>query len=175
MTGRDVRIRRGLELGALTRTLELHVRFYCPTFGLGVAFEAAIARGLADFAQRYDAERDGQFLASAESAAAARPRGEIVGSLTLDGSGPWDDGGAKIRWVILDESFRGSGIGRRLLDASLELARGLGYRRLFLDTFAELRAARALYDRAGFREVAVQRQALWGTEIDVQRLELRLD
>lgn len=45
---------------------------------------------------------------------------------------------------------RGVGVGRRLLLMLLELARGFGYDKCYLETLRSMEAARALYERCGF-------------------------
>ncbi|WP_341210972.1 GNAT family N-acetyltransferase [uncultured Limimaricola sp.] len=54
---------------------------------------------------------------------------------------------------------RGRGIGRALLDATLEAARGAGVRRVELSAYASNLAAIALYERMGFRHEGRQRDA----------------
>ena len=46
----------------------------------------------------------------------------------------------------------GRGIGRVLMEAAAEWARGQGYRLLTLETFGDNHAARAFYARLGYRE-----------------------
>ncbi|HEY6057264.1 MAG TPA: GNAT family N-acetyltransferase, partial [Candidatus Limnocylindrales bacterium] len=48
-------------------------------------------------------------------------------------------------------AHRGRGAGRLLVEARIERARGAGRRRLVLLTRPEYAAARALYERLGFR------------------------
>jgi ribosomal protein S18 acetylase RimI-like enzyme len=44
-------------------------------------------------------------------------------------------------------------MGRRLAEAVIAEARAIGYASLVLDSLASMRAARALYDSLGFREI----------------------
>ena len=49
---------------------------------------------------------------------------------------------------------KGRGIGRALMDASIEKARAMGAARIWLETNTKLDAALALYRKSGFRELA---------------------
>ena len=49
----------GYRPGVLGRITELHGTYYHRHAGFGVFFEARVARGLADFLERYDDEHDG--------------------------------------------------------------------------------------------------------------------
>jgi GNAT superfamily N-acetyltransferase len=64
-----------------------------------------------------------------------------------------DDDVAEVRRVFVDESARGLGIGRRLLEELEEHARRLGYRRLRLNTGDRQPEALGLFRAAGFVEV----------------------
>ncbi|MFJ5234844.1 GNAT family N-acetyltransferase [Kitasatospora sp. NPDC088391] len=64
-----------------------------------------------------------------------------------------EPGTAELKRLYVREEARGHGLGRRLLAAAEDAARGLGHTRLRLDTMAEMPEARALYTAAGYLDV----------------------
>ena len=55
--------------------------------------------------------------------------------------------------------WRGRGLGRRLIEAALTQARGLGFKRVELDVYADNTRAGTLYEQVGFIREGVQRDA----------------
>lgn len=100
-----------------------------------------------EFGLRYDARLDSD-LDDPESAYAARflliDREQVVGSAALRGDGT-------VKRMCLRPTYRGRGLGRRLLDAVIQAARQNGHARLRLDTASHQIAAQRLYEAAGFR------------------------
>lgn len=74
--------------------------------------------------------------------------GRVVGTVGLL---PLGDGRCELRKMYVAFSHRGRGLGRRLVRAALDRARGLGFRRIELGTSSRLEAAIRLYESAGFR------------------------
>jgi ribosomal protein S18 acetylase RimI-like enzyme len=72
----------------------------------------------------------------------------VVGSVAMRAVG---DGEAELKRMYLLPEARGRGLGRRLLDVALGWARDAGLASIRLDTTADMTAARALYESAGFR------------------------
>lgn len=119
-----------------------------------------IARLLHDFQVEYDEPSPGVEMLEERYADLIRNKEMIV---LLVGDGP--DGFAQLRfrpWVYssrlhsyLEELYvvpdrRGKGLGRALLDAAMETARGEGAEQMELGTSEDDEAARGLYESAGF-------------------------
>lgn len=64
-----------------------------------------------------------------------------------------DGGTAEIKRMFVAPAERGRGVAAGLLAALEDAARALGYARVRLDTGPRQPHARALYDRAGYREI----------------------
>ncbi|HEV8458208.1 MAG TPA: arsinothricin resistance N-acetyltransferase ArsN1 family A [Methylomirabilota bacterium] len=60
--------------------------------------------------------------------------------------------------VYVDRDWRGKGVGRRLLEAVIELAREIGYHKMVLSAFPFNQAGVALYERLGFRAVGIYKE-----------------
>lgn len=59
----------------------------------------------------------------------------------------------EMKHLFIRPAFRALGLGRRLAEHMLELARLRGYDSLLLDTHVDMEAARALYEDLGFVEI----------------------
>jgi GNAT superfamily N-acetyltransferase len=153
----------GYRPGCIGRIAELHATYYARTVGFGMTFEAKVATELSAFCLHYVEERDGLWLALHE--------GEVVGSIAIDAS-HYRESGAHLRWFIVADPCRGSGVGSRLLGAAMQFCRRRGYDQVDLWTFDELHAARHLYEKAGFRLARSQRGSQWGREVNEQLFRL---
>jgi putative acetyltransferase len=76
--------------------------------------------------------------------------GRVVGCV---GVRRLDDQTCEMKRLFVNADARGSGLGRVLAEASIAAARGLGYRRMRLDTVPGMETAQALYTRLGFTEI----------------------
>ena len=162
----EIEIARGYIPGSIGRVAELHGTYYHKHRRFGLFFEAKVATELAEFLGRYDEKRDGFWTACRD--------GRVEGSITIDGIHAEGEG-AHLRWFIMSDALRGRGIGSRLVNAAIDFCRNRRYARVYLWTFEGLEAARHLYEKTGFRLVEQHRGTEWGTEVNEQRFELRLE
>ena len=155
-----VAIETGYRPGAIARCVEMHATYYAAAVGFGRAFEAKVAAGLAEFADRW--ERPGNRLWLAIDA------GRIVGTVAIDGEdlGP---GRAHLRWFIVEGGLRGAGVGRRLLAAAVAFCDRRAFAECHLWTFQGLDAARHLYEAQGFALAEQRPGRQWGEEVMEQR------
>jgi GNAT superfamily N-acetyltransferase len=77
----------------------------------------------------------------------AESNGLPIGSAILT---PTTDGRVKLSKLFLRPEYRGQGLGRRLLEASVAEARRAGHREIFLATRDIYREAVALYEASGW-------------------------
>ena len=81
---------------------------------------------------------------------AREPSGEPVGFALLE----LVDGAAHLEEMDVDPAHGRRGVGRALLDAVVEWARGAGHRAVTLTTFRDVPWNAPFYERAGFRALA---------------------
>lgn len=161
----DVQLHSGYRPGAIGRVVHMHALHYSALVGFGLPFESRVARELAQFCERLDPVRDGLWLALQGQ--------EIVGSIVIDGLKAQTEG-AHLRWFIVDERVRGTGVGHLLMQSAMDFCDAQACRRTYLWTFEGLHAARHLYEKSGFRLVHQAAGAQWGCEVQEQRFEREL-
>lgn len=77
--------------------------------------------------------------------------GETVGCAALIAMA---DGGFEVAKMTVREDQRGTGLGRRLMQACIEAGAAMGAPRLYLETNSSLAPALGLYRAMGFRDLA---------------------
>ena len=156
---------RGYVPGCIGRVAELHGKYYHAYWNFGAYFEARVASDLAEFVRRYDERRDGLWTVALFD--------RVEASIAIDARHS-DAEGAHLRWFIVSDALRGTGVGTRLIERAIEHCRAMSYPKIYLWTFEGLGAARHLYEKLGFVLVSEERDMQWGVEVKGQRLELGL-
>jgi GNAT superfamily N-acetyltransferase len=151
--------------GVVGKITEVHGVYYYENWGFDISFETQVGRELSDFVARFQAGQDGLWV--------AHVAGAFAGSVAIDGSDAANQG-ARLRWFIVTPAFQGSGIGKALLEKSIQFCKEVGYQRVFLWTFEGLETARYLYESAGFRLSQEHEVRQWGQDIKEQRFDLTL-
>ncbi len=158
-----VTLRHELRPGDIGHVVQRHGLIYARECGWDHTFEAYVARPIAEFALRNDAERERMWLAEIA--------GRTVGSIGIV-SGEAD--AAQLRWFLVEPDARGLGVGRRLVDEALGFCRATGRSHVYLWTVAGLDAAAHLYTRTGFRLTESVPGHRFGADLVEQRYDLEL-
>ncbi|MBB4266462.1 GNAT family N-acetyltransferase [Roseospira visakhapatnamensis] len=156
-------VAEGYVPGALAAVIGLHMDYYGPRWGFGLPFEAKVAGEMAAFLERLEPARD-LFLVARDG------DGRVLGSISVDGAVSGTEA-AHLRWFIIGDACRGTGLGRRLLDQAVAFCDRRGVARSYLTTFAGLDAARHLYESVGFTLVSTSAVDQWGGGVREQRFE----
>jgi N-acetylglutamate synthase-like GNAT family acetyltransferase len=157
-------IRSDLRPGDIGGIIALHGVLYTADAGFDVSFEAFVAASVAEYFETFDPARDRVWI--------VERAGQMCGCLALKGRSPVE---AQLRYFLLHPDLRGQGLGRKLIEAFLECARALRYKRIFLLTDeAHTAAATHLYLAYGFRKIDERPVDRWGNSVAEQRYELEL-
>jgi ribosomal protein S18 acetylase RimI-like enzyme len=158
----QVRLRRHRP-GDMGWVVQRHGELYWKEYGYDERFEALVAGIVAGFIEHHDARRERCWIAEAG--------GRRLGAVLLVKQSPRV---AKLRLLIVEPEARGTGLGRRLVRACVNFARAAGYRKVVLWTQSELAAARAIYEKLGFRRVRSEPHRSFGKRLIGEYWELAL-
>jgi DNA-binding MarR family transcriptional regulator/GNAT superfamily N-acetyltransferase len=138
-----------------------HGVLYEQEYGLDKVFEQYVVAGLAKF---FADGSDGEIWV-------AEAAGQVVGAIAIVAAGPAT---GQLRWFLIEPAFRGSGLGRRLMDVAIDYCRRRRFRHVFLWTFRGLDAACHLYASYGFRLTEEAENTTWRDRLTEQRWDLDL-
>ena len=80
--------------------------------------------------------------------------GKVIGGCGIYPTLNLPEGYAELVKIYLKQEFRGMGIGRQLINRSVEYAKEIGYTHLYLESFPSLKEAIQLYEKIDFKKVS---------------------
>jgi putative acetyltransferase len=80
----------------------------------------------------------------------AEDNGRILGGAGIFPSPGLPEGVCELVKMYLHKDTRGKGLGRLLIEKCLDAARGMGYKKVYLETMPELHKAVSVYEKFGF-------------------------
>lgn len=153
---------RPFQPGDLGYVAYLHGYLYDRKYQFGPMFEYYVMKGLTEFMMNTDGGE--LWVAEVDN--------EIVGSIAITKS---SDTVAQLRWFVLDENYQGMGIGKQLMETSLNFCKENHYEHVFLWTVSTLAAARYLYQKYQFKLTEEKPNDEWtGTTLMEERWDLDL-
>jgi len=158
----DISIRTQLKPGDIGYVIYLHGALYSKEYGYGIQFESYVAKGLCEFHEKYNPERNRVWVCEHD--------GRMIGFLLLMDRGK----AAQLRYFLIEPEYRGIGLGAKLLELYMDFLCECSYNESYLWTTHELSTAAFLYKRLGFKLTEEKESAAFGKPLREQRYDLLL-
>ena len=158
----SISIRTELHPGDLGYVTYMHGNLYHREYGYGLQFERYVAKGLCEFYEKYNPERNRIWACEHDD--------RMIGFLLLMDRG----NAAQLRYFLIEPEYRGIGLGAKLLNQYMDFMQDCGYKESYLWTTHELSAAAYLYKRHGFKLTEEKESTSFGKPLKEQRYDLTL-
>ncbi|CAI6058623.1 unnamed protein product [Clonostachys chloroleuca] len=121
-----------------------HGQIYCQEYGWDGSAEIYFARAMTDFMENFNPVTDRIWIAERND--------EFIGCVAVCRDQQRKDT-ARLRFLIVEPTARGLGLGKQLIQKTIDFAKEKGYRKMVLSTQSILLQAIRLYTAAGFRKI----------------------
>ncbi len=158
----DISIRTQLKPGDIGYVIYLHGELYGKEYGYGIQFETYVAKGLCEFYEKYNPERNRVWVCEHND--------RMIGFMLLMDRGK----AAQLRYFLIQPEYRGIGLGSKLMNLYMDFLGKCGYRESYLWTTHELSTAAFLYKRVGFKLAEEKESTTFGKPLREQRYDLLL-
>jgi len=158
----EISIRTELQPGDIGQVIRMHGALYGTEYNYGIQFEMYVAKGLCEFYEKYDSQRSRVWICEHQS--------KMIGFLLLMDRGE----AAQLRYFLIEPSYRGIGLGSRLMKQYMDFLRQCGYKKSYLWTTHELSTAASIYKRVGFQLTEEKESTSFGKPLREQRYDLVL-
>lgn len=158
----DISIRTRLQAGDIGYVTYLHGLLYKKEYNYSIQFESYVAKGLCEFYEKYNPERDRIWVCEHNE--------RMIGFLLLMDRGK----AAQLRYFLIQPEYRGIGLGSKLLNLYMDFLHQCGYKETYLWTTNELDTAAFLYKRLGFKLTKEKESTSFGKPLREQRYDLPL-
>lgn len=158
----DISIRTELQPGDLGYVIYMHGDLYKREYDYGIPFEAYVAKGLCEFYDKYNPERERVWI--------CKHNDRMIGFLLLMDRG----NAAQLRYFLIQPEYRGVGLGSKLMSMYMDFLQECGYSASYLWTTHELTTAAFLYKRVGFKLTEEKESTAFGKPLREQRYDLLL-
>lgn len=158
----DITVRTDIRPGDIGYIIYMHGCIYREEYEYSTAFEGYVAESFYKFLINYNPENDRLWC--------AEHNGNIIGCIGIVGCGER----AQLRWFLIDPHYRSIGLGKKLLQESLDFVKVKNYKSVYLDTTSDLDKAISMYTRAGFVKKLEKANNSWREDLTELEFEMRL-
>jgi len=146
--------------GCLSTLCAIQSEYYAREWGFSALYESVIGAGVSEFLTRYNPKKDFVRLVMKND--------QIIGGIAIDHR---DGNTAQLRWFIVSEKARGTGVGQKLFIEAMGFVKSSKFEQVFLTTFSGLDKARSFYEKSGFILTNSKVASTWGKEVVEQRFD----
>jgi GNAT superfamily N-acetyltransferase len=160
----SITIRTIILPGDLGYVIHRHGKLYAEEYNYGVAFEMYVAKGICDFYESYDPEKDRAWIFEYKNI--------LIGFILLEHR---NNDTAQLRYFFVEKEYRGIGLGKKLMQLFTDFLTERGYTECYLWTTHELETAAALYTKHGFMLSEEKDSAAFGKKLKERKYTLKIN